>query len=131
MATLLDRSVPGPSRDDWLTAYADVTRDDLLAAIHSAQTEEEVERCEYVALLILGPASTSRERVTGPDGHTTTVELHLWRARSRLGCLRSDPTIAASEAMQAELAERRRIGAQRGKERRGERTKRAREAATT
>ena len=130
MDALLDRPVCGPSRGDWAAAYADVTRDDLLVAIHAATTEQEVERCEYLALLLLGPASTSRELVAGLDGHTATVELHLWRARSRLGCLRSDPTVAASEAMQAELADRRRIGVKRGTERRAERTQRVRERTT-
>lgn len=128
-AELLGRTVTGETREAWAAAYADVTAEQLLDHIHAATTEAEVERCEYVALLLLGPAVSGRQQVTSPDGRTTTVELHLWHARSRLGCLRSDPTVAQMAEMDAELAERRRIGADLGKARRGERTQRARERA--
>lgn len=128
-AALLGRSVAGETREDWESAYADLTPEQLLDHVVAASTVEEVERCEFVALLVLGPAVCARRQITGPDGRTTTVELHLWHARNRLGCLRSDPTVAETAAMEAELAERRRIGAELGKARRCGRVERARERA--
>ena len=126
-AALLGRSVASETRDDWLAAYADVTADQLVAATQAATTAAELDRCEYVALLVIGLPAITRDQVTGPDGTTTNVEHHLCLARGRLGAHRSDPTIGQTQALVDELEERRAIGKANGKARRGERAQRQRD----
>ena len=128
-ASLLGRTVAGETRDDWLEAYADTTADQLVTIAQSTDSVAELDRCEYVALLIVGLPAITRDQVTGPDGTTTTVEHHLLLARGRLGASRSDPTVAQTQALVDELEERRAIGKANAKVRRGERTQRQRERA--
>jgi len=126
---LLGRSVAGETRDDYLSAYADVTPAQLVEAICTAQTEADLDRLGLVALLTPGLPSIARDHIPGPDGRPATVELHLWRARARLGCLHVDQAELRAAEADAEAAERRRVGAQLGRDRRAARAQRARAAA--
>jgi hypothetical protein len=128
-AALLGRSVVGETRDDYLTAYADVTSQQLIDHAYAATTVEELDRCELVALLVIGLPTIARDQFTALNGQRFTVEDHLSFARARMGAGRCDPTPGQTAAMEAELAERRTAGKQLGKDRRTERAERLRAAA--
>jgi hypothetical protein len=132
VTALLARVPAGETREEWEAAYADVTPVELVDAIHAATTEADLDRLGLIALLAVGLPALTRNHVAGPDGRPPApIELHLWRARSRLGCLHVDPAEQRAAEMDAELAERRRAGAQLGKERRAARAQRASQAAAS
>jgi hypothetical protein len=80
-----------PSRGQLLAAYAGVTSFDLAVDAWRAETVEDVERVEHLALLLFGIRAAKSEPVVSPDGKVTgPLDEHLAKARRRLGIVR-DP----------------------------------------
>jgi hypothetical protein len=80
-----------PSRGQLLAAYAGVTSFDLAVDAWRAETVEDVERVEHLALLLVGIRAAKTEPVVSPDGKVTgPLDEHLSNARRRLGIVR-DP----------------------------------------
>ncbi|WP_426243767.1 hypothetical protein [Nocardioides sp. LHG3406-4] len=74
------------ARDEWLAAYVDVTPFDLAVDAFMAATVEEVERVEFLALLLVGFPAMHRTPVLSPAGKTSgPLAQHLQRARGRIG----------------------------------------------
>ena len=65
--------------------YADVTPFDLAVDAWRCETEEDVTRLEWVALLIVGLAALKRDPVVAPSGKTSPpLEQLIARARTRV-----------------------------------------------
>lgn len=80
-----------PSREQLLAAYVGVTAFDLAVDAWRAETAEDVERVEHLALLLAGLTATRTEPVVSPDGKETgPLDEHIAKARRRLGIVR-DP----------------------------------------
>lgn len=80
-----------PSRGQLVAACKDVTAFDLALDAWRAETPEDVERVEHLALLVVGLKSTKTDPVVSPGGKVTEpLDDHIARARRRLGIIR-DP----------------------------------------
>jgi hypothetical protein len=81
-----------PTRGQLLDAYAGVTDFDLALDAWRAETPEDLERVEHLALLLLGPRAAAKTPVVAPITGKVTgpVDDHVAQARRRLGITR-DP----------------------------------------
>lgn len=80
-----------PSRGQLLAAYDGVTAFDLALDAWRAETAEDLERVEHLALLIVGIRASKTEPVVSPGGKVTgPLDEHIAKARRRLGIVR-DP----------------------------------------
>lgn len=78
------------SREDWIRTNQ-LTPFDLALAAFMAETETEIQRVEYLALLQVGWPAVTTEAVVSPSGkQSSPLWSHIDRARSRLGCPRGD-----------------------------------------
>lgn len=79
------------TRDQVLASYDGVTAFDLAVDAWRAETLDDVERLEWLALLIVGYPACSSEPVVAPSGKTNPpLDVLIARARTRLGGTR-DP----------------------------------------
>lgn len=80
----------GPtSRDQVLTAYDGITAFDLAIDAFMAETPAEVERLEWLALLLVGFPACHRTPVVSPAGKVSDpLDHHIRRARTRVGATR-------------------------------------------
>lgn len=79
------------SRTQLLAAYEGVTAFDLALDAWRAETPDDLERVEHLALLVLGLRAAKTEPVVSPGGKVTgPLDDHIARARRRLGIVR-DP----------------------------------------
>lgn len=90
------------TRGQLLAAYDGVTAFDLAVEAWRAETPADVERVEWLALLLVGYPATARVDVVSPDGKVTVpLDVHIARARRRLGITRDvlddDARAAATE----------------------------------
>lgn len=77
------------TRSQLLTAYAGVTAFDLAVDAWRAETSADVERVEWLALLLVGYPAVERDQVVSPDGKVTgSLDEHIAQARLRLGITR-------------------------------------------
>ncbi len=79
------------SRTQLLAAYEGVTAFDLALDAWRAETPDDLERVEHLALLVIGLRAAKTEPVVSPGGKVTgPLDDHITRARRRLGIVR-DP----------------------------------------
>lgn len=77
------------SRTELMAAYDGVTAFDLAVEAWRAETPADVERVEWLALLLVGYPATARVDVVSPEGKVTVpLDVHIARARRRLGITR-------------------------------------------
>jgi hypothetical protein len=82
---------PPTTRHGWATQYADLTVPDLTVDARMAETADEIDRVQYLTLLLHGPAGL------------TTVRPHIAAARTRVGCW--DPDVVKHHARVREAVE--------------------------
>lgn len=79
------------SRSDWLTTYSTLTPFDLAVDAYMATTPAEVDRVEFLAVLLVGWPNIKGEPVVSPAGKTTgPLTRHIAKARGRVGGHRHD-----------------------------------------
>ena len=86
--------VPEPvTRDSLRASYDDLTPFDIALGAFTAQTVEEVERLELLALLVVGHPACANDPVVSPvTGKVSApVDVHIARARARIGAHHDDP----------------------------------------
>jgi hypothetical protein len=86
------------SRDDYAAAYADLTPVDIALGAWVAETVEEVEHLELLALLLVGYPDCARRTIRSDRPHRDglTVDQHIARARGEVGA-RHAPRISPEE----------------------------------
>lgn len=98
--------------------YADVTSFDLAVDAWRAQTEADVERLEWVALLVIGLPALKRDPVIAPNGKVTeSLDRQIARARLRVCGSRDylSPSMrAAADENEHEAREAIRLGKRKG-----------------
>lgn len=105
------------SRAELAAAYDGVTAFDLAVDAYRAETAADVDRVEWLALLLVGLHDAKTQPVVSPDGKTTgPLDQHIAKARRRLGITRD---VLSPEA-RAVAVENELLARHRAKERRGE-----------
>lgn len=94
-----------PTRDDALRTYADTTAFDLAVQAWMAETPEDLERVEWLALLVVGFPACATEPVVSPGGKVTgPLDDHITRARARVGAHRGSKHLADVARENREIA---------------------------
>lgn len=92
------------TRGDWLATYGDLTPFDLAVDAWMAETPDEIDRVQYLALLIVGWPAVDTSPVVSPTGRSTRpLTAYLADARRRVGHL-TDRAIRLREKADAEAA---------------------------
>ena len=93
------------TRDSLAASYADLTPFDIALGAFTAETVAEVERLELLALLVVGHPACATEPVVSPAGKTSPpVDVHIARARTRIGAAHEGPIAADVYAESARRA---------------------------
>jgi hypothetical protein len=86
-------------RDEARALYADVTPFDLAVDAYRAETEADIDRLEWVALLVVGLPALKRDPVTSPAGKVSPpLDQLIARARRRISGVR-DPLSPSARAV--------------------------------
>jgi hypothetical protein len=99
-------------REDWQAEFAGVTAWHLAVVAFMAETVTEVERLEWLALLVVGFPACRDNQITAPTGKVLPpLDVHVARARVRVGAQHVDPTgrrldVLIAEGMQQARAEK-------------------------
>lgn len=98
------------SRHEWVDTYSRLTPFDLAVDAYMATTAAEVDRVEFLAVLLVGWPAIHTHPVVSPTGKTTgPLTRHLRKARGRVGGHRHDPLEAERRrAVEDEVRDQRR-----------------------
>ena len=109
------------TRGDWVHRFDGLTAFDLALAAFMAETLAEVERTEYLAMLLVGWPAMKTDPVVSPAGKVSRPLLgHLTRARNRVGGTHEQLVVTAARADALTAA----AGEQRARDRRALHTER-------
>lgn len=76
-------------REECVAEFAGLTAWDLAVDAFMAETEPEVERLEWLALVMVGFPACQRDPITAPTGKVSPpLDIHISRARIRVGAQR-------------------------------------------